>query len=435
MFENLTKALETIFRKLRAHGKLSEKQVRESIREIRRALLEADVNYKVAKDFTKKVEEKAIGKAVLMSLTPGEQVMKIVYEEMVDLLGKKRKALRFGPAPCFIMLVGLQGSGKTTTAVKLAGRLTKKGRNPLLVGCDVKRPAAIEQLESMAESAGIDFFKSQEKTPVTICTSARKYALTSSHDTVILDTAGRLHIDEPMMEELKDIKKAVSPSETVLVADGMMGADAVNVAKEFSSKLGIDSVVLTKMDGDARGGAALSMMSAAGVGLSFVGVGERFQDIEEFHPERFASRILGAGDIESLMEKAQATIGEERARELEKKLTEGFTLDDFLAGLNQIRKMGPLEQILEMMPGFSQIKALPVDESAIGRAEAIINSMTKEERNNPKVLNGGRRRRIAEGAGVRVEDVNRLLKQVEVMRKMVKKLSKGKLPGKFPFSF
>jgi len=431
MFENLTGALEAIFRKLRGYGRLSEKQVRESTRDIRRALLEADVNYRVAKEFIKRVEEKALGEAVLKSLTPGEHVTKIVYEEMVNLLGKKRKDLKYGPAPSFIMLVGLQGSGKTTTAVKLAGRLKKSGRNPLLVGCDVKRPAAVEQLRSIAESAKIDFFKSQEKTPVSICTSAREYALSSSHDTVILDTAGRLHIDEPMMEELKDIKKAVSPSETILVADGMMGADAVNVAKDFSAKLGIDSVILTKMDGDARGGAALSIRSATGVGLSFVGVGEKFQDIEEFHPERFASRILGAGDIESLMEKAQATISEEKAKELEKKLTKGFTLDDFLTSLNQIKKMGPLEQILEMMPGFSQMKALPVDEKAMGRAEAIINSMTKEERNSPKLLNGSRRRRIAKGAGVSVEDVNRLLKQVEAFRKMVKDLSKGKHP--FPF--
>jgi len=431
MFENLTGALEAIFRKLRGYGRLSEKQVRESTRDIRRALLEADVNYRVAKEFIKRVEEKALGEAVLKSLTPGEHVTKIVYEEMVNLLGKKRKDLKYGPAPSFIMLVGLQGSGKTTTAVKLAGRLKKSGRNPLLVGCDVKRPAAVEQLRSIAESAKIDFFKSQEKTPVSICTSAREYALSSSHDTVILDTAGRLHIDEPMMEELKDIKKAVSPSETILVADGMMGADAVNVAKDFSAKLGIDSVILTKMDGDARGGAALSIRSATGVGLSFVGVGEKFQDIEEFHPERFASRILGAGDIESLMEKAQATISEEKAKELEKKLTKGFTLDDFLTSLNQIKKMGPLEQILEMMPGFSQMKALPVDEKAMGRAEAIINSMTKEERNSPKLLNGSRRRRIAKGAGVSVEDVNRLLKQVEAFRKMVKDLSKGKRP--FPF--
>ncbi|TET44385.1 signal recognition particle protein [candidate division TA06 bacterium] len=431
MFENLTGALETIFRKLRGYGRLSEKQVKESAREIRRALLEADVNYKVAKDFIKRVEEKALGETVLKSLTPGEQVMKIVYEEMVNLLGKKRKELKFGPAPSFIMLVGLQGSGKTTTAVKLADRLKKKGRNPLLVGCDVKRPAAIEQLKSMAKSAKVDFFQSQEETPVAICTSAHKFALTSSHDTVILDTAGRLHIDEPMMGELKDIKKAVSPSETILVADGMMGADAVNVAKEFSSKLGIDSVVLTKMDGDARGGAALSIRSATGVGLSFVGVGERFQDIEEFHPERFASRILGAGDLESLLEKAHAAISEEEAKELEKRLTEGFTLDDFLASLSQIKKMGSLEQILEMVPGFSHMKTLPVDEKAIGRAEAIINSMTKEERNSPKLLNGSRRRRIAMGAGVRVEDVNTLLKQVDAFRKMVKELPKGKRP--FPF--
>lgn len=435
MFENLTGALEAIFRSLRGHGRLSEKQIRESTREIRRALLEADVNYKVTKDFIQRVEEKALGEAVLKSLTPGEQVIKIVYEEMVTLLGEKRKGLKFGPAPSFIMLVGLQGSGKTTTAVKLAGRLAKKGRNPLLVGCDVKRPAAMDQLRSMAESAKIDFFRSQERTPVAICTAARKYALTSSHDTVILDTAGRLHIDEPMMEELKNIRKTVSPSETILVVDGMMGADAVNVAKEFSSKLGIDSVVLTKMDGDARGGAALSIRSATGVGLSFVGVGEKFQDIEEFHPERFASRILGAGDIESLMERAQATISEKEAKELEKKLTEGFTLDDFLASLNQVKRMGSLEQVLEMMPGLSHMKALPVDEKAIGRAEAIINSMTKEERNSPKLLNGSRRRRIANGAGVRVEDVNRLLKQVEAFRKMVKELSKSKSRGKFPFSF
>ncbi|MFQ5905129.1 MAG: signal recognition particle protein [bacterium] len=435
MFENLTRVLEDIFRRLRGYGRLSEKQVRESARELRRALLEADVNYKVAKDFVKMVEDKSLGETVLRSLTPGEHVVKIVYEEMVNLLGKKRRSLKFGPAPSFIMLVGLQGAGKTTTAVKLANRFKKKGRNPLLVACDVKRPAAIQQLKTMAQSAKIDFFESGKKRPVDICTSARQHALASSYDTVILDTAGRLHVDEPMMEELREIKKAVSPSETILVADGMMGADAVNVAREFSSKLGIDSAILTKMDGDARGGAALSIRSATGVGLSFVGVGEKFQDLEEFHPDRFASRILGTGDIESLLEKADEAISQEEARRLEKSLAEGFTLDDFLATIKQMKRMGPLEQILDMVPGLPHMKQMPVDERALGRAEAIINSMTLKERNNPKLIDGSRRRRIARGAGVKVEDVNKLLKQVESTRKMIQALSKSKFRGKFGLPF
>jgi len=431
MFDNLTGALQGIFRKLKGYGKVSEKQVRESARDLRRALLEADVNYRVARDFIASVEEKALGERVLKSLTPGEQVMKIVYEEMVELLGTKRNELRFGPAPSFLMLVGLQGSGKTTTAVKLASRFKKKGRNPLLVGCDVKRPAAVEQLRSMAVSSGIDFFESRSDTPVEICRSARENAIRSSHDTVILDTAGRLHIDEPMMAELVEIKKSVSPSETILVTDGMMGADAVNVAREFSEKLGIDSVILTKMDGDARGGAALSVRSAAGVPLSFVGVGERFQDLEEFHPERFASRILGSGDMDSLLERAEAAVTEEEAKELERKIAEGFTLDDFLTSIKQLRKMGSLREVIDLMPGASVLKDMPIDEKALGRAEAIIRSMTSQERNNPRIIDGGRRRRIARGSGVRVEEVNRLLKQVESTRKMLKHLSKHK--GKFPF--
>lgn len=431
MFENLTGALQTIFRKLKGYGRISEKQMRESTRDIRRALLEADVNYKVAKEFISRIEEKALGEKVLKSLTPGEQVMTIVYEEMIDLLGRKRRELRFGPAPSFVMLVGLQGSGKTTTAVKLGSRFKKKGRNPLLVGCDVKRPAAIEQLRSMAQSSGIDFFESAENAPARICSAARGHAIESSHDTVILDTAGRLHIDEPMMAELVEIKRGVSPAETILVADGMMGADAVNVAREFSERLGIDSVILTKMDGDARGGAALSIRSATGVELSFVGVGEKFQDLEEFHPDRFASRILGTGDMDSLFERAEAAMSEEEAKELEKSIKEGFTLDDFLTSIKQLRKMGSLEQIVDLMPGLPQVKEMPIDEKALNRAEAIIRSMTPEERDNPKMIDGSRRRRIAKGSGVRVEDVNRLLKQVESTRKMLKQFSKHK--GRFPF--
>jgi signal recognition particle subunit SRP54 len=434
MFESLTGALQSVFRKLRGYGRLSEKQVRESAREIRRALLEADVNYKVAKDFIAKIEEKALGEKVLASLTPGEQVIKIVYDEMVELLGKRRKEMRFGPSPSFVMLVGLQGSGKTTTAVKLASRLKKKGRFPLLVGCDVKRPAAIEQLKVMAGSAGIDFHESKEKSPVDICRSASSHARQSAHDTVILDTAGRLHIDEAMMDELRTIKRAVNPSETILVADGMMGADAVNVASEFSSGLGIDSVILTKMDGDARGGAALSIRAAAGVDLSFVGVGEKFQDLEEFHPDRFASRILGAGDMDSLLERAEAAISEEEARTLEKKMmTEGLTLDDFLASIKQLKKMGSLEQVFGLMPGFSHLKDVPIDDRALGRTEAIIRSMTPGERKNPKTIDGSRRRRIARGAGVKVEDVNRLLKQLESTQKMLKQFSRSGFKGKFPF--
>ncbi|RLB08076.1 MAG: signal recognition particle protein, partial [Deltaproteobacteria bacterium] len=423
---------------------LTEKEIRESMREVRLALLEADVNYKVVKDFIKGVEERAAGQEVMESLTPAQQVIKIVYEELTRLMGGgENNSLRLGGAlPASVMLVGLQGSGKTTTAGKMAGYLRGRRRKPYLVPADPYRPAAIEQLRKLGELLGIDCYvpdpgerllQSVEKATV--------QAKTQGFDTLILDTAGRLHIDEELMEELRDIKRFLNPQEILLVADAMTGQDAVNVAKGFNEGLGITGVILTKMDGDARGGAALSIKAVTQRPIKFVGTGEKLDAWEVFHPDRMASRILGMGDVLSLIEKAQAAFDERQAETLERKLRKDeFTLDDFRDQLRQIRKMGPLEDLLRMIPGWGKlkgVKALYPDERQLVRLEAIINSMTKEERRNHQIINGSRRLRIAKGSGTTVQDVNRLLKQFVMTKKMIKQLSKkgkrGFLPNVLPF--
>lgn len=440
MFEDLTIKLEGIFKKLRGQGRLSESNIKDVLKEVRRALLEADVNYKVVKDFISQVEAKAIGEEVLRSITPGQQVIKIVYDELTDLLGKERTEMRFSPQPPTIfMLVGLQGSGKTTACGKLGRYYRKKGRFPLLVAADIYRPAAVDQLKILGKSLDLPVFSSN-KNPVKICEESIDQAKKDGRDLVIIDTAGRLHIDEPLMQELLDIKKAVSPQEIILVADAMTGQDAVNIAKTFEEKIGLDGIFLTKMDGDARGGAALSIRAVTGKPIKFVGTGEKLDALEMFHPDRMASRILGMGDVVSLVEKAEEAISLEEAEKLEKKLRkEAFTLEDFYDQLQQIKKMGPLDSILGMIPGLGgkAMKGLSIDEKAMLRVEAMINSMTKEERLKPHIIDGSRRRRVAKGSGTSVQDVNRLLKQFFMMQKMIKGISKmdsSKFDkGLFPF--
>jgi signal recognition particle subunit SRP54 len=427
MFEDLTVKLEGIFKKLRGRGKLSESNIKDALKEVRRALLEADVNYKVVKEFISQVEAKAIGQEVLRSITPGQQVIKIVHEQLIDLLGKTRTEVGFSQKPPTVfMLVGLQGSGKTTACGKLARYYRKKGRFPLLVAADVYRPAAVDQLRILGKSLDLPVFSSN-KNPVKICDDSVDQAKKDGKDLVIIDTAGRLHIDEPLMQELLQIKKAVSPNEITLVADAMTGQDAVNIAKTFEEKIGLDGIFLTKMDGDARGGAALSIRAVTGKPIKFVGTGEKLDALEMFHPDRMASRILGMGDVVSLVEKAEETISLEEAEKLEKKLRkEAFTLEDFYGQLQQIKKMGPLDSILGMIPGLGgkMMKGLKIDDKAMGRVEAMINSMTKEERLKPHDIDGSRRRRIAKGSGASVQDVNKLLKQFFMMQKMIKNLGK-----------
>ncbi len=433
MFEDLTIKLEGIFKKLRGHGRLSEDNIKDALKEVRRALLEADVNYKVVKDFISQVETKAIGEEVLRSITPGQQVIKIVYDELTDLLGKERVEMRFSPQPPTVfMLVGLQGSGKTTACGKLARYYRKKGRFPLLVAADVYRPAAVDQLKILGKSLDLPVF-SANKNPVKISEDSIGQAKKDGRDLVIIDTAGRLHIDEPLMQELLEIKKAVSPQEIILVADAMTGQDAVNIAKTFDEKIGLDGIFLTKMDGDARGGAALSIRAVTGKSIKFVGTGEKLDALEMFHPDRMASRILGMGDVVSLVEKAEEAISLEEAEKLEKKLRkEAFTLEDFYDQLQQIKRMGPLDSILAMIPGLggNVMKGLKIDEKAMLRVEAMINSMTKEERLKPHVIDGSRRKRIAKGSGTSVQDVNKLLKQFFMMQKMMKSIGKMD-PSKF----
>ncbi len=444
MFENLTERLNQVFKKLKDRGKLTEKEVRESLREVRLVLLEADVNYKVVKDFIKEVEERAAGQEVMESLTPAQQVIKIVHEELIKLMGgEEDNSLRLaGPPPISIMLVGLQGSGKTTTAGKMAGYLRESKRSPYLVPADPYRPAAIEQLRKLGEILGIDCYAPEPgDDPVQTVGKARREAEAQGLDTVILDTAGRLHIDEELMGELREIKKLVNPQEILLVADAMTGQDAVNVAKGFNDSLGITGVVLTKMDGDARGGAALSIKAVTQRPIKFVGIGEKLDAWEGFHPDRMASRILGMGDVLSLIEKAQAAFDERQVETLERKLKrDEFTLEDFRDQLCQIRKMGPLEDLLGMIPGLGKLKgakAFRPDERQLVYLEAIINSMTKEERRNHQIINGSRRLRIAKGSGTKVQDVNRLLKQFAMTKKMIKQLgkkgAKGISPNMFPF--
>jgi signal recognition particle subunit SRP54 len=440
MLEDLTQKLETVFKKLRGYGQLTEKNVAESMKEIRRALLEADVNYKVVKDFVSSVQEKAIGQDVLKSVTPGQMIVKIVHTELIDLLGETSTQIKIaGIPPTIIMLSGLQGSGKTTFAGKLAQFFRKKGKHPMLVAADVYRPAAIEQLKVVGKSLDIPVYSEDSGKPVQICTQAIAEARQKACDLLILDTAGRLHIDEDMMRELEEIKEKVKPHEILFVADGMTGQDAVNTANEFCSRLEFDGIVLTKLDGDTRGGAALSIRAVTQKPIKFIGIGEKYDAIEQFFPDRMASRILGMGDVVSLVEKAQETIDQDKAAKLEKKLLkQDFNLEDFFDQLQQIKKMGPLDQLLGMIPGVgAQMKGATVDDRSFVSIEAIINSMTLQERRNPKILNGSRRRRIALGSGTRVQDVNRLLNQFGQMKKMLKSMKRmpRKGMGKMPFNF
>ncbi len=439
MFDSLSDRLQEVFRRLRGHAKLSEKHVEEVAREIRLALLEADVNFKVVKEFTAHLKERAVGQEVLRSLTPAQQVIKIVDEELTALLGSTNAAVNFaGHPPTVIMLVGLQGSGKTTAAAKLARHLKANGRNPLLAAADVYRPAAIDQLERLGERVGVPVHLDREAKPEDIAAGAVKRAGREGYDTVIIDTAGRLHIDQEMMDELVRVKQRVSPHETLLVVDAMTGQDAVNVAESFLEKVDFDGIVLTKLDGDSRGGAALSIKSVTGRPIKFAGVGEKLEDLEPFHPDRMASRILGMGDMLTLIDKAQESYDQEKARKLEEKLRrQQFDLEDFLEQMQQLKKMGPLDQILGMIPGVSsKLKGLKVDEDQVKRIEAIILSMTPEERRNPQMLGASRKRRVAAGSGTSIQDVNRLLQQFQQMQKMVKQLGKmnaRQLGRSFPF--
>ncbi len=440
MFDSLSTRLQGIFDRLGGQGRLTEANVQEALREVRVALLEADVNFKVVRGFIDRVKEKAVGQDVLKSLTPGHQVVKVVHEELVELLGGSghRLAMASHP-PTVIMLIGLQGSGKTTTAAKLARMYGHQGQHPILAAADTYRPAAIDQLKTLGEQLKVPVVGDASQTPVEICRQAREEAAARGLTPLILDTAGRLHIDEKMLEELRTIRAELKPHHVLLVVDAMTGQDAVTVAEHFNAAVGIDAVILTKMDGDARGGAALSVRQVTGRPIAFVGVGEKTDALEPFHPDRLASRILGMGDVLSLVEKAQATVDQKTAEELVRKLREdAFTLDDFRNQLRQIKQMGPLDQILGMLPFGKALrgaeKELDAEQANLGRFDAIISSMTPAERTHPDVINGSRRQRIARGSGTSVQDVNRLLKQYAQLRKMMKQL-KGKrvLPG-FPMA-
>ncbi len=443
MFGNLTEKLSNAFKKFRNKGKLTEADVREGMREVKLALLEADVNFKVVKDFTKSVTERAVGSEVLESLLPAQQIVKIVNEELIKLMGGEAAKLNISPKPpTVIMMVGLQGAGKTTHTGKIAAMYKSRGKNPLLVACDVYRPAAIDQLKIVGESVKIPVFSLGAKiSPVEIAKAGVEHARKNGNDMVLLDTAGRLHVDEELMGELDKIKRAVEPDEILLVVDAMLGQDAVNVAKAFNDLLDITGVVLTKMDGDTRGGAALSVRYITGKPIKFVGTGEKMDAIELFHPDRIASRILGMGDVLSLIEKAEAAYDEKNARELEKKFREQtFTLDDFLVQMRQLKKMGNLNQLLGMLPGVKTgaLKNAEIDEAQMARTEAMILSMTPNERLRPELINGSRRKRISNGSGTSVEDVNKLLRQFDQMKKMMKQFSgvgkKKSLAGmKLPF--
>jgi len=431
-FEGLTAKLQEAFKQLRGKGKLTEKDVKEAMRIVKLALLEADVNFKIVKDFINTITEKAIGEDVLSGLNPAQQVIKIVNDEMIELLGSSQSRLTFSSkSPTVYMLAGLQGAGKTTTAGKLAGQLRKLGRKPLLAACDIYRPAAINQLQVVGSTYNLPVFEMGDKvSPVTIALEAVEHAKKQYYDVVIIDTAGRLHIDEQLMDELKNIKKAVMPQEILLVVDAMTGQDAVNVAESFNSQLGIDGVIVTKLDGDTRGGATLSVRAVTKKPIKYVGMGEKMEELEPFFPDRMASRILGMGDVLSLIDKAQEAFDEKSAKELEKKFrTNDFDLDDFLQQMQQIKKMGPLKSILGMIPGLSNVNLdeAGVNEKSLSHVEAIIQSMTTKERKKPELLNGPRKVRIAKGSGRSVQEVNRLLKQFEEMKKMMKQFgSKGK---------
>ena len=428
MFGNLTEKLSNAFKKFRNKGKLTESDVKEGMREVKLALLEADVNFKVVKNFVQSVTERAVGTEVLESLLPAQQIVKIVNEELISLMGGETPKININPKPpTVIMMVGLQGAGKTTHAGKIANMYKQKSKNPLLVACDVYRPAAVDQLKIVGETIGIPVFSMGTKiSPVEIAKAGVEHAKKNGHDMVIVDTAGRLHIDEELMAELVKIKSSVEPSEILLVVDAMTGQDAVNVAKSFNDLLDITGVVLTKMDGDTRGGAALSVKYITGKPIKFIGTGEKLDAIELFHPDRMASRILGMGDILSLIEKAEAAYDEKNAREMERKMREQtFSLEDFLEQMRQLKKMGNLDQILAMMPGVNAgaLKNAEIDEKQMARIEAMILSMTPEERLKPEIINGSRRKRIAKGSGCSVEDLNRLLKQFDQMKKMMKQFT------------
>ncbi len=443
IFESLSERLQETFKKLRGHGKLTEDDVNEAMREVRMALLEADVNFKVVKDFIKTIKERAIGQEILETLTPAQVVVKIVDEELTKLMGGTQSRINMSPKPpTVIMMVGLQGAGKTTSAGKLGLSLKKQGKRPLLVAADIYRPAAIKQLQVLGEQLGIPVFTMEQGTDaVTIARESIPYSVSHANDVIIIDTAGRLQIDEKLMQELRDIKAGVKPHEIMLVVDAMTGQESVNVAQSFHDSLGLDGVVLTKMDGDARGGAALSIKAVTGCPIKFVGMGEKLEPLEPFYPDRMASRILGMGDVLSLVEKAQAAFDVEEARKLEKKLRKDeFTLDDFLAQMQQVKKLGSLDTILGMIPGMGSVKKqlagqdIDLNGKEMRQIEAIITSMTPKERADISIINGSRRKRIAMGSGTKVQDVNKLLKQFGEMRKMMKKMKKmqGGKKGGFP---
>ena len=445
-FESLSDKLQNVFRNLRGKGRLSEADVKAALKEVKMALLEADVSFKVVKQFIKSVEERAVGADVMNSLTPGQQVVKIVHEELIRLMGSETTELKLGGGITVLMMMGLQGAGKTTTAAKLAGKLKGRGKRPLLVACDVYRPAAIKQLQVNGEKQGVEVFAMGEnQKPVNIAKGAYEYARKNGFNVVILDTAGRLHIDEDMMRELKEIRENVPIDQTILTVDAMTGQDAVNVAAAFEEQIGIDGVILTKLDGDTRGGAALSIKAVTGKPILYVGMGEKLSDLEQFYPDRMASRILGMGDVLTLIEKAQETVDEEKAKAMTQKLKKAqFGFDDYLESMNQMKKMGGLSSVLSMMPGLgAQMKGIEdaIDEKKMARTEAIILSMTPKERSNPEILNPSRKNRIARGAGVDIAEVNRLVKQFEQMRKMMKQMpglmgggKRGKR-GRFKFPF
>lgn len=431
MFQNLADKLSNAFKKFRNKGKLTEADVKEGMREIKLALLEADVSFKVVKDFIKRVTERAVGSQVLESLLPGQQVVKIVHEELIELMGKTQAKLEIASKPpTVVMMVGLQGAGKTTHSGKIAGLYKKQGKNPLLVACDVYRPAAIKQLQIVGSQLNIPVFADEKsKNPVSIAKNALEFAKKNGNDMVFIDTAGRLHVDEVLMKELQDIKKVTDPTEILLVVDAMLGQDAVNVAESFNEMLDISGVVLTKLDGDTRGGAALSVRYVTGKPIKFVGTGEKLDTIEPFYPDRMASRILGMGDVLSLIEKAEEAYDKKQAEALEKKMRENsFTLADYLDQMAQLKKMGSLESVMAMVPGMSG-KDVKIDEDMLVRTEAIILSMTKKERDNPDIINSSRKKRIAKGSGTSVEEINRLLKQFDQMKKLMKQMSSGKFKG------
>ncbi|MCI8276184.1 MAG: signal recognition particle protein [Lachnospiraceae bacterium] len=443
-FESLSDKLQNVFKKLRGKGRLSEADVKAALKEVKMALLEADVNFKVVKQFVKSVEQRAVGQDVLNSLTPGQMVIKIVNEEMVSLMGSETTELKLNPGSTVtvIMMAGLQGAGKTTTSAKIAGKLKAKGKRPLLVACDVYRPAAVKQLQVNGEKQGVPVFSMGDKhRPVNIAKAAMEHAEKNNNNVVILDTAGRLHIDEDMMAELQEIKENIHIDQTVLVVDAMTGQDAVNAAGTFNDRIGIDGVIVTKLDGDTRGGAALSIRAVTGKPILYVGMGEKLSDLEQFYPDRMASRILGMGDVLTLIEKAEAQFDETQAKKLEQKMKKAeFDFNDYLEQMDQIKKMGGLSDMLSMLPGFgSKMKNIDIDEKALDRTKSIIYSMTPAERSNPDIINPSRKKRIAAGAGVDISEVNRLIKQHEQSRKMMKQMSgmmgKAGKKGRFKLPF